>query len=49
MDSIRKKDDPWMRIWKVLFGGDTLLGRWKLYLFLVGYLLLGGLTLAQLA
>jgi hypothetical protein len=38
-----------MRIWKVLFGGDTLLGRWKLYLFLVSYLLLGGLTLAQLA
>ncbi|MFC0195152.1 hypothetical protein [Aureimonas pseudogalii] len=37
-----------MRVWKVMFGGDNLFGRLKLYIFLSVYILVSGLTLAQI-
>lgn len=49
MDSVNSDDQGVLKIWKVLFGGDNLFGRLKLYLFLVAFNLIGGLTLAHFA
>ncbi|WP_156382089.1 MULTISPECIES: hypothetical protein [unclassified Aureimonas] len=49
MDSIKQTDDYGMTVWKLMFGGDNLFGRLKLYIFLAAFILIGGSTLAQLA
>lgn len=49
MDSIKQTDDYGMTAWKLMFGGDNLFGRLKLYIFLVAFNVIGGLTLAQMA
>ncbi len=49
MDSVTRNDGPLLAAWKGLLGGTRLSGTVKLVAFLVAYILLGGLTLAQMA
>ncbi len=49
MDSVTREDGPLLKAWKGVVGGTELSGTIKLVVFLVAYLLLGGLTLAQMA
>lgn len=49
MDSVTREDGPLLAVWKSVVGGTRLSGTIKLVAFLVVYILLGGLTLAQMA
>lgn len=49
MDTIQKDDGVALAAWKAPFGGNQIDGRLRFGAFLVAYLLIGGLTLAQWA
>lgn len=48
MDSLKNQQNARMKAWRVLFGGNQIVGRTKLFLFLIAFILIGGAIFATL-
>lgn len=46
MDSLKNQPNAGMKIWRVLFGGDQIEGRSKLFGFIIAFILIGGAAFA---
>ncbi|WP_157069899.1 hypothetical protein [Aureimonas frigidaquae] len=49
MDSLKDQKNVRMRAWRVAFGGNQLDGRFKLFGFVLAFLLIGGTFFAAMS